>query len=193
MIQHSKARERVLDAAEKLFVERGYEAVTVKDIAKLAGIHHASIYHHIPGGKSDLFVEVMTRHMQRHQIGIQDAIRKGQGSLRSELQYIAAWLLSQPPVDIVRLAKSDLPALPPEDAELIGDIAHESTMVPIFEVLQSAQQRGEIDHPNLGNIAGAIFSAVEGLHLIPEMYVQQSRQRMANEIIDVFIRGLQKS
>ncbi|MEO1181402.1 MAG: helix-turn-helix domain-containing protein, partial [Cyanobacteria bacterium J06636_28] len=49
---NSEARNRLLKAAETLFVQRGYEAVTVKDIAKATGIHHASIYHHIPGGKS---------------------------------------------------------------------------------------------------------------------------------------------
>lgn len=191
-MDHSEARERVLQAAETLFVERGYEAVTVKDIARAAGIHHASIYHHIPGGKSDLFVEVMTRHMQRHRQGMHAAIRKGGNDLRSQLQQIAAWFLSQPPVDIVRLANSDLRAIPDHAAELIGSLAHEATMIPIFEVLEAAQARGEIDHPNLGNIAGAIFSAIEGLHSIPDLYVQRSRQFMANEIVDVFIRGMQK-
>lgn len=54
-IQPSEAHERVLYAAERLFAECGYHTVTVKDVAKAAGIHHASLYHHAPGGKAQLF------------------------------------------------------------------------------------------------------------------------------------------
>ncbi|MEM8534515.1 MAG: TetR/AcrR family transcriptional regulator [Chloroflexota bacterium] len=191
MTSHSEARERVLDAAEKLFVERGYKAVTVKDIAKLAGIHHASLYHHIPDGKSALYVEVMTRHMERHSHEMRVAIQQGQGDLRKELQQIAAWLLSQPPIDVVRLATSDLPAINDVAANTISDLAFEATVVPIVQVLEAARRRGEIKHPHLGNIAGAIFSSIEGVHSIPGVYVNRSRQFMANELIDVFLRGLQ--
>ena len=47
----SEARERVLDGAAKLFTERGYAAVTLRDIAAEVGIRHTSLYHHVPGGK----------------------------------------------------------------------------------------------------------------------------------------------
>lgn len=191
---HSEARERVLQAAEKLFVERGYGAVTVKDIAKEAGIHHASLYHHIPDGKAALFVEVATRNMKRHHEGIQQAIT-GADTLREQLQGIASWLLSEAPVDVVRFSKSDLPAIAQATdqatADKIASLMHESTLLPMTRVLHMAQAKGEIDHPHLGNMAGAVFSAIEGLHSIPDQYLVSSRQAMANQIIDVFIKGMQ--
>lgn len=189
---HSEARERVLQAAETLFVERGYEAVTIKDIAKAAGIHHASLYHHIPEGKSALFVEVMTRHMERHRVGIQQALSDADGDLHAQLGRIAGWLLSQPPVDIVRMVQSDLRAISDTEAAALNTLMFEATMLPIHTALEAAQQRDEIAHPNLGNIAGAIFSAIEGLHSIPDLYVQGSRLAMADELIDVFLRGMRK-
>lgn len=192
-MEHSESRERVLTAAESLFVERGYNAVTVKDIAKAVGIHHASIYHHIPGGKAELYTEVMTRHMERHRVGIRDAMDAAGGALRAQLLAIANWLLANPPVDVIRLANSDLPSIPTLDAQTIGHLAYEATLIPISNALEAAQQRGEIDHPHIGNIAGAIFSAIEGLHAIPERYIVESRMAMAEEIIDVFIRGMRPS
>jgi AcrR family transcriptional regulator len=42
MMDESEARERVLAAAERLFAERGYAAVTLRDIAAAVGIRHAS-------------------------------------------------------------------------------------------------------------------------------------------------------
>ena len=186
----SEARERVLAAAQKLFVERGYEAVTVKDIAKVAGIHHASIYHHAPDGKAALYVEVMTRHMEHYREGLLAAINATEDSLEERLRGIARWVLSQPPMDVIRLANSDLPAVGQAEADVLSDLAFEATILPIFEVLEAARSRGEIEHDNLGYIAGAIFSSFESLHAVPEKYLEQSRQTMANEIMDVFIRGM---
>ena len=190
--QKSQARERVLQAAEILFMKRGYESVTVKDIAKAAGIHHASIYHHIPGGKADLFVEVTTRHFHQHQRGIQNAIRTAQDDLHAQLMGIASWLLSQPPLDFIRLTNSDLPSIDREAAEKINNLAYEAVLLPIADVLEQARLKGTVEHPNLGNIAGAILSSIEGLHALPEQEVLNSRLYMAEQLIEVFIRGIAK-
>lgn len=188
----SQARERVLQAAETLFMKRGYEAVTVKDIAKAAGIHHASIYHHIPGGKADLFVEVTTRHLHQHQKGMQDAILNARDDLQAQLVAIATWLLSQPPLDFIRLTNSDLPSINREAAEKISDLAYEAVLVPIADVLEQARLKGIVEHPNLGNVAGAILNSIEGLHTVPDEYVDNSRVDMAEQLIEIFIRGILK-
>jgi len=188
---NSEARERVLAAAQKLFVERGYEAVTVKDIAKAAGIHHASIYHHVPDGKSALYVEVMTRHMERYRDGLQANINAADAPLKENLRQIASWMLSQPPLDVIRLANSDLPAIGTAEADGLSDLAFTATILPIVAVLEAAKRQGEITHDNFGHIAGAIFSSFESLHAVPDAYLEKSRQSMADDIIEVFIRGMQ--
>jgi AcrR family transcriptional regulator len=50
----------ILDAAEELFHERDYEAVTVRDVAELAGVSHALV-HQYAGSKEDLFRAVLSR------------------------------------------------------------------------------------------------------------------------------------
>lgn len=57
-------RECILDAAVQLFAEYGYHAAPLRDIARVAGIQAASIYHHYPS-KQALLVEIMETHMQR--------------------------------------------------------------------------------------------------------------------------------
>lgn len=50
----------ILDAAEELFAERGYDGASVRDIASAAGAQIASIsFHH--GGKAALFEKVVER------------------------------------------------------------------------------------------------------------------------------------
>ena len=50
-VEVSDAKARVLEAAETLFHTRGYKAITLRDIASAVGLNHASLYHHVPGGK----------------------------------------------------------------------------------------------------------------------------------------------
>lgn len=187
----SKARIRVLDAAEILFVNHGFDGVTVKDIAKSAGIHHASIYYHIPDGKAALFVEVMTRHLNRHRDGIADSLADADKDVKSQLMAIARWFLSQPPMDLMRLVNTDIPALGEAKAEELRWVAFEVMLSPIVTVLETAQQHGEIKHENLGNVAGAILNAIEGLYMIPSEHVQGTRTKMAEQLIELFIRGMQ--
>jgi AcrR family transcriptional regulator len=49
----------ILDAADVLFRERGYEAVTVRDIAERAGVSHALVHQYV-GSKEDLFRAVLS-------------------------------------------------------------------------------------------------------------------------------------
>jgi len=55
-MQHGKAKSRraeILECAAKLFREKGYQATSMRDIAKAVGIQGASLYNHIEG-KQDL-------------------------------------------------------------------------------------------------------------------------------------------
>jgi AcrR family transcriptional regulator len=53
-------RERLLDAAEALFADRGYDAVTVRDIAAAAEVNVAAVNYHFHG-KDRLYGEVLRR------------------------------------------------------------------------------------------------------------------------------------
>jgi AcrR family transcriptional regulator len=48
----------ILEAAEELFSERGFSAVTVRDIAERAGVSHALVHRYL-GSKEDIFRAVL--------------------------------------------------------------------------------------------------------------------------------------
>jgi AcrR family transcriptional regulator len=50
----------ILDVAEELFYEHGYNGVTVRDIAERVGVSHALV-HQYAGSKADLFRSVLAR------------------------------------------------------------------------------------------------------------------------------------
>lgn len=55
--------ERILGVAERLFAERGYAAVALKDIVRAAGVNGASVNYHF-GDKRNLYRRVIERSLQ---------------------------------------------------------------------------------------------------------------------------------
>ena len=60
--QHPDTRKRILDAAEALFVEHGFEATSMRMITSRAGVNLASVNYHF-GSKEALIQEVFRRRL----------------------------------------------------------------------------------------------------------------------------------
>lgn len=58
----SGSKRKLLDAAEQLFAEKGFEAVSVRDITQLAKANVAAVNYHF-GSRENLLTLVMTRYM----------------------------------------------------------------------------------------------------------------------------------
>lgn len=186
----STARERVLLAAEQLFAERGLGAVTLRQIGARAGIDHSSIYYHVPGGKAALFVEVTARTFTRHRAGLGAAISAQAPDLRAQLYAAADWLLSQPPVDLVRLTHIDMTEL--NDAQVAHLTTHAYTALqePIIAALTAARAVGSIVYDDLDLISGGLIGTIQSLYGVSEAVAGKSRQTMAHRLIDVYLDGL---
>jgi AcrR family transcriptional regulator len=81
-------REQILAAAVQLFAEYGYHAAPLRDIARIAGIQAASIYHHYPN-KQALLIEIMETHMQRLNNGLEHILREQTDPLQRLYEAIA--------------------------------------------------------------------------------------------------------
>lgn len=68
-----ETKDRILDAAESLFVQRGYYGVSLRDISSLAGLQVALSYYHF-GNKEDLFRAVVERRAAANAAGIDAAL-----------------------------------------------------------------------------------------------------------------------
>jgi AcrR family transcriptional regulator len=82
-------RESILAAAVQLFAEYGYHAAPLRDIARIAGIQAASIYHHYPN-KQALLVEIMETYMQRLIISLEYIIGESDDPLKRLHEAIAS-------------------------------------------------------------------------------------------------------
>ncbi len=53
-------REQILDAANALFAERGYDEVSIEDVARSAGVTRGLVHHYF-GGRTDVYVALLRR------------------------------------------------------------------------------------------------------------------------------------
>ncbi len=51
-----QTRARISEVAGRLFLERGYDAVTVAEVAREAGVSSVTVFNHFPR-KEDLFLD----------------------------------------------------------------------------------------------------------------------------------------
>ncbi len=58
----SVTKEKILDTAEALFMEHGFEATGLRQITTDAGVNLAAVHYHF-GGKEELFEAVLTRRL----------------------------------------------------------------------------------------------------------------------------------
>lgn len=187
------SKSRVLDAAEQLFHARGYKAITLRDIAAAVGLNHASLYHHVPGGKEVLFVEVMQRAFARHREHLAAAITDVGPDLRAQLRAAAHWMLSQAPIDLMRIMLADMPALDEAHGRQLSRDAYTAFLQPFEAAFSAAHQRGDIRMiSNPITLAGAFLSIVQSAHTAPisAAHTSQSKEDMIDELVDVLLDGL---
>jgi len=80
---YSSGERAILEAAETLFAEKGFDAVSMSAIAKLANTSKPNIYHHFKN-KNDLYLAVMRAAVQRSSV-LLDALEDAPGTFGQRL------------------------------------------------------------------------------------------------------------
>jgi len=85
-----ETKERVLDMAERLFAERGIEAVSIRDITRAARVNLAAINYHF-GTKQELVAEIFDRRLSplcRKRLALLDEAERKAGGKPARLEAI---------------------------------------------------------------------------------------------------------
>jgi len=190
-VEPSPARERLLDVAERLFQERGLARVTMREIADAVGIRQASLYHHAPRGKAQLYREVFERMIARHRVGLETALRVAGPRLRPRLRAVADWYVGQAPMNFLRMMTSDMPALGDDEAAALAGPAYAALMQPITEALRAAERAGEARAVDPDLVAGSLLAILDAVAFAERRaYGADDQRAMAYTMIDVLLDGL---
>ena len=100
-LEGSDSRLRIVHAAYPLFVEQGYVAVSMQEIADAVPIHKATLYHHFQN-KDDLFLAVVRLSLSRLYGQIEEFIRRG-GSAADQLTRVGVQIFQNSQSEFGRL------------------------------------------------------------------------------------------
>ena len=89
---YSSGEQAILEAAETLFAEKGFDAVSMSAIARLANTSKPNIYHHFKN-KNELYLAVMKAAVQRSSM-LLDALEDAPGTFRQHLSDFSAGQLN---------------------------------------------------------------------------------------------------
>lgn len=159
-----KKRDRkteLLEVAERLFREKGYQGVSLGQFARAAGIRKPSLYHHFPGGKEELFVAVQTRMFERMGTELKQTIDDAGPWLPDQLHAAARWFLAQPPMFMLSMIHNDMAELSEQGRAALGRASYGLIMGPLMAVVRQACARGEAREIDPHTVAGAFLAVIE--------------------------------
>ncbi|HTV24160.1 MAG TPA: helix-turn-helix domain-containing protein [Polyangiaceae bacterium] len=97
------ARERILAACRVVFTRAGFDAATLDDVAREAGVGVATVYRHFKDKESMIVAFVDQLGPRR---ALRDALMQPSGDMRADLERVAAAMIrhASTDVDLMRLA-----------------------------------------------------------------------------------------
>jgi AcrR family transcriptional regulator len=150
-------RERILEHARALFLERGFLDVSMREIAEAAGLRKATIYHHF-ADKEALFIEIMMAEISVSRQRLAESV-EGLTSLPERLEQLAFTHFSQARSNSWRLAQDFRDHVP----ESRHDEIHKD-LARLYEVYQSVfddgAAAGEIEGVDPKFAASSFFHTV---------------------------------
>jgi AcrR family transcriptional regulator len=131
-----EVEERILDAAAKVFLERGFEGASVDEIADVARAGKPTIYARF-AGKEALFAAVIARLVQQNTGSLQSVAALG-STLQNRLEHLAeAFLrnvLAPPSIGLCRVAVAEARRFP-KLASSVHRMARERGMEGVARIL----------------------------------------------------------
>jgi len=139
-------RQKILDVAEGLFTEHGYQSVSIRQIAQACGLTNAALYYHFDS-KEALYKEVLEHYTAR----LGQRMRDAAAGHRTIEEQVVAILIAY--VDLVASRRSLFFALRHRPAGMSKEEAHQhhaqlfhTVLEPLEDALQRAVEQGEL-HP----------------------------------------------
>lgn len=137
----SAVKPALLQTASALFMQFGYDSVSMEQLAASCGVTKASVYYYFPN-KAELFTAAVASMMAN--IGkLTGELLERPGPLRERLTAVAEAHMRKAHVDFESLMREAEPALSAEQIAAIRD-AERSLHLVLAEALRQEMKRGEL-------------------------------------------------
>ena len=139
----SERRAQLLDAAQAVFVQSGYHAAAMDEIADRAGVSKPVLYQHFPG-KLDLYLALLDKHCDTLESLVRAALEVGGDNEVRVERTVAAYFqfVTSAGAAFRMVFESDLTSVPQVRARL--DAVEMNCAEAIAEVIEAIKKRGDV-------------------------------------------------
>ncbi|GAB6875413.1 TetR/AcrR family transcriptional regulator [Thermaerobacter litoralis] len=181
--------QEILDAARKLFRQKGYYATTMQDIAEAVGLQKASLYHYIRS-KEALLLQIAGETMRLFHAEL-DRIQAAGGSVAQQL---AAAIRAHVKVvaehqETLTVLFRESHALPPEHAEKVRGETGRYTR-RLTELIARGVAAGELRPVDPGAACLAILGACNWMYRWYSADGRLTPQQIGDQFVEVILHGL---
>lgn len=184
-VKSNEVAQEILDLAQSLFQERGYNSFSYRDLSKHVGIKTSSIHYYFPT-KGDLAKALVVRYREHFrktfsEIGIQSNDPKEMLELYLQL-FIGAFRSSKR-VCLCSMLASDFVNLPEVVQEEVRGLFSDNEEW-IAKVLEEGRESGAFDFKGSSErMARMIFSALEGSTISARIFENEHRLSFTSDWI----------
>ncbi|SHF59133.1 transcriptional regulator, TetR family [Flavobacterium fontis] len=183
-------KTEIINVAARLFKEKGYSAVTVRDIAQAMNIKAASLYNHIQSKQEILVLIVIT--IAEEFTTVMEEVQQSEASAIAKIERII-----QLHIDIT-LRNPDALACLNNDwmhLEQEADLKYFLKMRTDYEenfrqIVKEGVRNGEIQHHNPEVIIFSILSTLRTLYLWYNKTKSLSENTLRNDMRNVLLNGI---
>ena len=185
----ARGRASILDTAAKLFSQKGYRGVSIRDIAQACGMTNAALYYHFEN-KEDLYLAVLRRSHEKIMASIA-ARGNGDRDLRARLKRLVlayADVMCEQRQSFHSMRR-DLASVDSARAgKLFGEM-RSTFMRPIVDVIESGQADGTIARGDARVYARLLHGMIIALTFEGPGRHQRLTPAEADVLVDVFLDG----
>lgn len=178
-------RTLALGAAHDLLHQHGYHGLSLDAVARRVGVRQASLYHHFPGGKDQLILEVARQAVERDAQGFGQAIGRhptAQGRLRATARFILSG-----PGRTGRMVQEAMRFLDEAHQAQIYDAFYQGEYLALRRVFEDGVRSGELRPHDTARSTWAFLDLTEQLGANP---AEASQTDLADWIVDLLLHGL---
>ena len=191
----SAGKEALLDAARVLFLERGYVAVSMQQIAEAAGMTKGAPYYHFTN-KEELFVIVFLREVERQEAGFIETLNQP-GTIEQRLTSAMAYVFETTQADLFSLYTdagrylSSRILAENQNLKREGGLL-DAILIPFFTKMDQDERRLRIAPIQASHFFTLLMMGQ--LHTLHDKHgtdaPSQSPREMASALVDLLLNGI---
>ena len=190
-----ETRQQILEVARELFLSKGYKGVSMKEVAEEVQVTSAALYYHFPGGKQDLFFNIIQKMLEDWTQGAILATAQSQG-LQEDLIQLTQYLLTLPMDRFSILARDIHENVLDRDAQRVALEKMQHVFVQhVTDLFQQAIDAGEINQEIPAEVLATMYegmsiSLLRSQHLKIGGVERYNAEQLAGFVVSVLLKGI---